>query len=102
MKLELSCSSSNIHQMLLSVSVCQHFCYTFMSFQGFLWGSIHLLREEVAHYSLQLKYDGNKTFRCEVPLGLQKQQSIVKDNTHYSQSLLSDEIKYKSNQILFI
>lgn len=26
--------------------------------QGFLWGSIHLLREEVDHYSLQLKQDG--------------------------------------------
>lgn len=27
-------------------------------FEGFLWGSIHLLREEVDHYSLQLKHDG--------------------------------------------
>ncbi|XP_071340298.1 synaptonemal complex protein 2-like isoform X2 [Trachinotus anak] len=26
--------------------------------QGFLWGSIHLLREDVAHYSLQVKHDG--------------------------------------------
>ncbi|XP_070784622.1 synaptonemal complex protein 2-like [Enoplosus armatus] len=26
--------------------------------QGFLWGSIHLLKEEVDHYSLQVKHDG--------------------------------------------
>ncbi|XP_041824117.1 synaptonemal complex protein 2-like isoform X2 [Melanotaenia boesemani] len=25
--------------------------------QGFLWGSVHILKEEVAHYSLQLKHD---------------------------------------------
>ncbi|XP_023249919.1 synaptonemal complex protein 2-like isoform X2 [Seriola lalandi dorsalis] len=26
--------------------------------QGFLWGSIHLLREDIDHYSLQVKHDG--------------------------------------------
>ncbi|KAI3355001.1 hypothetical protein L3Q82_004802 [Scortum barcoo] len=26
--------------------------------QGFLWGSVHLLKEEVNHYSLQVKHDG--------------------------------------------
>lgn len=27
-------------------------------FEGFLWGSIHLLREAVDHYSFQLKHVG--------------------------------------------
>lgn len=34
------------------------FSYSLFWFEGFLWGSIHLLREEVDHYSFQFKHDG--------------------------------------------
>ncbi|XP_072235157.1 uncharacterized protein [Leuresthes tenuis] len=37
--------------------------------QGFLWGSIHLLKEEVDHYSLQLKHDDTVlTVRLKNPI----------------------------------
>lgn len=39
-------------------------------FQGFLWGSVHLLKEEVAHYSLQLRHDGqNSTLKPLINMG---------------------------------
>lgn len=35
-----------------------------VSLEGFLWGSIHLLREEVRRYSFQLKGDGQSSHSC--------------------------------------